>query len=73
MKQESLQEMRIVEDVSELVKEVVTCIESQITSCLGKSGIDFASIPRLRGIFSTTNETVTFQIFKRFSSAPVIL
>ena len=49
----------IVEDVSELVKEVVSCVETQVKGCLENGGINFTSIPGLCDIFSHNNEVVT--------------
>lgn len=49
----------IVKDVSELVKEVCTCIEEQVKSCLEDNGLQFNTIRGLSDIFSENNEVVS--------------
>ena len=48
----------IVQDVSELVKDVCSCVEAQISNCLERNGIDISTVSGLSDVFTSTNETV---------------
>ena len=49
----------VVEDVSDLIKEITSCIEVQVKASLESNGIDFSSVIGLPDIFLPSNETVT--------------
>ena len=48
----------IVEDVSEFIKEVCSCVGDQVKNCLRQNGIDTLSVSALSDIFTSSNETV---------------
>ena len=50
----------IVQDVSDLVKDVSECIKLQVQTCLRQNGIDYSAVPGLSDVFSSSNEVTSY-------------